>query len=137
MRLPRRRLRVSRRLGKPGLASDPRGSHSAVPSSNDGPAPARSPEAERRAQESTVELVAVPEEIPAPPARHPGLREVPPPPPRKIEFTCVCGTGLIATPETYDKQSRCAECRAVLLLNLVYDPDCRSYEIVAFPAPRP
>ena len=129
MQLPRRRLRAPRRLGRPG---PPAGSVSPPAPAPSDPAP--SYEAARRAQESTVEVPALSEEIPAPPAGNsPGHRTPPPPPPR-IEFTCSCGANLVATPETYDKRSRCSECRTALLLNLVYDGDCRTYEIVPFPA---
>src|SRR5262245_25701252 len=47
--------------------------------------------------------------------------ELPPSPPKKLEFTCPCGTVLVATTATYDRHSRCAMCQTVLLLNLVYD----------------
>jgi hypothetical protein len=33
----------------------------------------------------------------------------------------------------YDKHFRCGVCQALLLLSLVYDGDCRSFEIVPFP----
>ncbi len=58
--------------------------------------------------------------------------ELAPSPPKKLEFTCPCGTVLVATPATYDRHSRCAMCQTVLLLNLVYDAEQRSHEIVPF-----
>ena len=60
------------------------------------------------------------------------LAELPPQPPKRLEFTCSCGTILVATPATYDKHSRCAMCQTVMLLNLVYDAELRSHEIVPF-----
>jgi hypothetical protein len=65
--------------------------------------------------------------LPPPTARGPAPR-----PPQKLAFDCLCGANLIATAETYDKHSRCAVCQALLLLSLVYDGDCRTYEIVPF-----
>lgn len=58
--------------------------------------------------------------------------ELPPRPPKRLEFPCACGTILVATPETYDKHTRCAMCQTVMLLNLVYDPENRSHEVVPF-----
>jgi hypothetical protein len=74
-------------------------------------------------QDTTVEL--------------PALRAVPDPdaepqPPGKLEFNCACGTRLVATTDTYDKHTRCAMCQTVMLLNLVYDPERNSHEIVPF-----
>jgi hypothetical protein len=89
--------------------------------------------ADRRAQESTVEMVSVKEEIARPLAAGSAARQPEPRPPQKIEFACPCGATLIATPQTYDKHLRCAMCQAVLLLSLVYDADCRSFEIAPFP----
>jgi hypothetical protein len=53
-------------------------------------------------------------------------------PPARMEFACPCGAKLIATRQTYDKHSRCSMCQTVLLLNLVYDPELGSHEIVPF-----
>ena len=55
-----------------------------------------------------------------------------PEPPNRLAFTCPCGADLIATPEIYDKHSRCGMCQTVILINLVYDAEHRSHEIVAF-----
>jgi len=74
-------------------------------------------------QDTTVEL----------PALRPGADpDEEPQPPRRMEFTCACGAKLIATSETYDKHTRCAMCQTVLLVNLVYDPERGSHEIVPF-----
>lgn len=58
--------------------------------------------------------------------------DLPPRPPKRLEFPCSCGTILVATPETYDKHTRCAMCQTVMLLNLVYDPELRTHEVVPF-----
>jgi hypothetical protein len=55
-----------------------------------------------------------------------------PEPPKRLEFTCPCGARLIATTEIYDKHSRCAMCQTVMLLNLVFDPEQNTHEIVPF-----
>ena len=52
--------------------------------------------------------------------------------PARMEFACPCGAKLIATRATYDKHSRCSSCQTVLLLNLVYDADQGTHEIVPF-----
>jgi hypothetical protein len=57
---------------------------------------------------------------------------VQPEPPKRLEFICPCGARLIATTETYDKHSRCAMCQTVMLLNLVFDPEHNTHEIVPF-----
>jgi len=129
MRLPRRRVRPTRRLARPGRPALPSGP-APVPR-HDSPTDLTLPSVlenlpnpsspQSRSQESTVEMTAVQDEIPSPPA-----------PPRKMEFLCACGARLVATTETYDKHSRCALCQTVMLLNLVYDGEQRSYEIVPF-----
>lgn len=142
MRLPRRRLRPARRLGRPGRAPAPADPGplpleesptgiDVVSVRDDLPRASSSPA--QRAQESTVEMLSVREEIAASPASGPPARPAVPRAPQKVEFVCPCGARLIATPETYDKHSRCAVCQAVLLLSLVYDGDCGSFEIVPFP----
>src|SRR3954470_21155963 len=131
MRLPRRRLRPVRKLARPGRPDpQPLPRAEEVPISDastefnvpsillDRPADA-SPQV--RSQESTVEMLSVEAEIAEDPTA-----------PAKLEFLCACGTKLIATTETYDKHSRCAMCQTVMLLNLVYDTDRRSYEVVPF-----
>lgn len=77
----------------------------------------------KSSQDTTVELPALkaPEDLDAEPR-----------PPGKLEFACACGARLVATAETYDKHSRCAMCQTVLLLNLVWDPERHSHEIVPF-----
>lgn len=139
MRLPRRRVRTTRRLGRPGRPLLPTGpvplhespTELSLPSVlEDLPKPSAP---ERRSQESTVELMSVKEEI-AVPADRPSPSRLPPRPPQKLEFNCDCGAALTATPATYDQQSRCTACGVVLLLSLVYDGDRRSYEIVPFRA---
>jgi hypothetical protein len=74
-------------------------------------------------QDTTVELPALQ------PADDPGGE---PHPPAKMEFNCACGTRLVATTATYDKHTRCAMCQTVMLLNLVYDAERNSHEIVPF-----
>jgi len=139
MRLPRRRIRTTRRLSRPGhpsnrLAAGPVPHHEApaeagVPSILKEMPPPSMPQS--RLQESTVELVCVAAEILGQNEGSDALRVEPQPPP-KMEFACACGARLIATSETYDKHSRCALCQAVMLLSLVYDGDRRSFEIVPF-----
>lgn len=58
------------------------------------------------------------------------LRE--PDPPDKIGFTCSCGAKLVATKKAYDKRMRCAGCKTLMLVSLVWDPDQRAHEIVPF-----
>ncbi|HVR84860.1 MAG TPA: hypothetical protein VMU54_11155 [Planctomycetota bacterium] len=58
-----------------------------------------------------------------------GALTIIPEPPDRVEFACPCGRVLVATREHYDRRSRCAACRTVLLLNLVYKRDLRSFEI--------
>jgi hypothetical protein len=52
--------------------------------------------------------------------------------PARLPFSCPCGAKLIATTQTYDKHSRCGMCQTVLLVNLVYDPETGSHEVVPF-----
>jgi hypothetical protein len=122
-RLNRRRLPTRRfqRLGRPSLPTPP-----AVPDAKPQPdVPSSSsttaalPSVQNDPNAETVEAFAVQAEVPAAP-------------PKRLEFTCSCGTVLVATPATYDKHSRCAMCQTVMLLNLVYDPEQRSHEIVPF-----
>ncbi|MBV8882137.1 MAG: hypothetical protein JO332_19425, partial [Planctomycetaceae bacterium] len=137
MRLPRRRLRPTRRLGRPGRPAGPPPSapssplHDSlteldIPSVLEELPPPSTPQS--RSQESTVEMMAVQEEIAAPPRPV----STPPRPPKELPFQCDCGAQLLARSESYDRNSRCTSCQAVMLLSLVYDPDQRSYEIVPF-----
>ena len=82
-------------------------------------------------QDSTVELKAMPQGDPNDETAESVTVEAPVPP-KKLEFTCPCGASLIATPEMYDRNTRCGMCQTVMLVNLVYDAESRSHEIVAF-----
>lgn len=133
MRLPRRRLRTTRRLVRPGRPALPTG-NPAPPSPTEVDLPSvleglpRPSTPEMRSQESTVEMMAVKEEIAVAPAAPVG----PPRPPPQLEFACDCGATLLATPRTYDQHDRCPSCGSTMLLSLVYDGDRRSYEVVPF-----
>jgi hypothetical protein len=137
MRLPRRRIRTTRRLARPGRPAPPTGVHrqdspidlDVSSMLEDRPRP---PAPELRSQESTVEMISVREELALAPSASRDAIHIEPAPPQKMEFTCACGARLIATVETYDKHSRCALCQTVMLLSLVYDGDRRSFEIVPF-----
>ncbi len=136
MRLPRRRLRPTRRLLRPGHPVTP----SVTPPIHEQPTELHAPSVLEdlphpstpiaRSQETTVELAAIREELP--PSESSDSLKVEPKPPQKLEFNCTCGAALIATTQTYDKHSRCSMCQTVLLLSLVYDGDQRSFEIVPF-----
>lgn len=131
----RRRLR-GRRLARPTAAPAPLPpAESPEPESSElslveinapKPSPALHPQ-----QESTVELRSMPSDA-DPRADTAGSLTEMPLPPERLEFSCPCGARLVATTETYDKKSRCALCSAVLLLNLVYDPERDKHEIVPF-----
>ena len=142
MRLPRRRLRPARRIGRPGRPASAPNPDSGPLSLHESPTELNAPSVlenlpspstpEQRSQESTVEMVSVTEELAFPPSESSDALRAEPAPPPKMEFACACGARLIATAETYDKHSRCAMCQTVLLLSLVYDGDRRSFEIVPF-----
>ncbi len=85
-----------------------------------------------KANDSTVQLPSVEAEIDPQAETESELGGGEPKPPARLAFACPCGTQLIATTATYDKHSRCAVCRAVLLVNLVFDPEAGTYEIVPF-----
>ena len=126
MRLPRRRIRAPRRLGRPArpAESGPVPLHESpteitMPSVLEELPTPSTPQS--RSQESTVEMMSVKEEIPAQPL-----------PPQKMEFLCDCGATQVATSDSYDQQFRCSVCRCVLLLSLVYDGESRCYEIAPF-----
>ena len=124
-RLNRRRLPITRRFPRLGKASLP-----TPPSAPDAKAP---PEPIVSASGSTAALPSVENDPNAETEVAFAVRaELPPQPPKRLEFTCSCGTILVATPATYDKHSRCAMCQTVMLLNLVYDAEQRSHEIVPF-----
>ena len=127
-RLTRRRLATRRfpRLGRPALPTPP-----AVPDAKPAPETAAAPSA----SSSTVSLPSVGQNNDPNAETEVAFAvqaELPPQPPKRLEFTCPCGTVLVATPATYDKHSRCAMCQTVMLLNLVYDAEHRSHEIVPF-----
>jgi hypothetical protein len=126
-RLNRRRLPTRRfqRLGRPTLPTPP-----SPPDVK--PAP---PAPSNAASSSTAMFPSVGQNSDPNAETEVGLAvqsDLPPAPPKKLEFTCPCGTVLVATPATYDRHSRCAMCQTVLLLNLVYDAELRSHEIVPF-----
>ena len=134
VRLNRRRIRT-RRFTRPAKSSDPlppleidgtNGSSTefAVEAVKAQSAPASQ-------QDSTVELKAMPQADPRDETAE-GVPVDAPTPPGRLKFSCPCGAELVATPEMYDKHSRCAMCRTVLLVNLVYDAETRSHEIVPF-----
>jgi hypothetical protein len=84
-------------------------------------------------QDSTVELKAIPSKAdPNEETQEAFPTDGRPVPPKRMQFTCPCGASLIATSEIYDKQTRCAMCQTVMLVNLVYDAETRAHEIVAF-----
>ena len=130
-RLNRRRLPL-RRFGRP--------SPPAAPSSPETPA-----EGARNGDSTEFAIVSVPSEASASRPRPPqtSAPELPsiqpyedpdtePVAPSRLVFSCPCGAKLVAIAATYDKHSRCSICQTVLLLNLVYDPEHRSHEIVPF-----
>jgi hypothetical protein len=91
-------------------------------------------------QDSTVELKAIPSKTDPNAETAEEVTAGAPDPPRRMEFACPCGTTLIATDDLYDKHTRCGMCQTVLLVNLVYDSESRTHEIVPFrvnPDPRP
>jgi len=83
-------------------------------------------------QDSTVELKAIPSQADPNEETAEVLSTAQPEPPRRMEFACPCGTTLVATHDHYDKHTRCGMCQTVLLVNLVYDAETRTHEIVAF-----
>src|SRR5204863_4333198 len=91
MRLPRRRIRTTRRLGRPGRPALPSG----PAPRNDAPTDLTLPSVledlphpstpQMRSQESTVEMMAVKEEIALPPSESSDAIRIEPPPPQKLE----------------------------------------------------
>jgi hypothetical protein len=128
-RLNRRRVPITRRfhrLGRPSLPTPPSAPDAKAPPE---PAPAAS------SSSSTASLPSVGQNSDPNAETEVAFSvqaDLPPQPPKKLEFTCPCGTVLVATPATYDKHSRCAMCQTVMLLNLVYDAEHRTHEIVPF-----
>jgi len=128
-RFPRRRL-PGRKLARPSRlgAAAPAPTPPPIDVPRENPANGDSteftlPSVPKGSGDTTVEMPSVPADLGA---NGEAL------PPRRLEFACPCGATLVATRETYDKHSRCAMCQTVLLVNLVYDPEHHSHEIVPF-----
>jgi hypothetical protein len=138
VRFNRRRL-PGRRLQRPGRPKAPEPEPISVPEEKSGASTEFNVDAVQGARvsssESTVALPSVGRKADPNAETAEAFTveaELPPRPPKRLEFPCACGTILVATPETYDKHTRCAMCQTVMLLNLVYDPEHRSHEIVPF-----
>lgn len=134
VRFNRRRIRT-RRFVRPAKSSDP-----LPPLELDGTNGAstefaveavKAQSAPASQQDSTVELKAMPEADPSDETAE-AVTVNAPTPPGRLKFACPCGAELVATPEMYDKHTRCAMCQTVMLVNLVYDAEAKSHEIVAF-----
>ena len=133
-RLNRRRIRTTRRFVRPAkpetlppLELPP----NAEASTEFAVEAVKAQSAPSSQQDSTVELQAMPQSDPNVETAEAVTVDVPEPP-KKMQFTCPCGASLIATEEIYDKHSRCGMCQTVMLVNLVYDAESRTHEIVAF-----
>ena len=129
MRFKRLRRLPGRKLGRPGRSETEQ--LPADPPSLDLPA-----EDTRAGEETEVALPSVSAATPQA-AVLPSLQpyedpDTEPTPPSRMSFLCPCGAKLTASAQTYDKHSRCGSCQTVLLLNLVYDGETRSHEIVPF-----
>lgn len=85
-----------------------------------------------RAHESTVELESLTRKADPNEETAEAFSVEQPIPPGKMEFSCPCGARLVATSEIYDKHTRCAMCQTVMLVNLVYDAESKTHEIVPF-----
>ena len=103
------------------------------------PTPARGPAATRKpsksgTQDDTVEVLALKGKRADPNGQSEGAldRVLVPDPPERIAFTCACGVRLAATKKSYDKRMRCAKCRTLMLISLVYNPAKRAYGIEPF-----
>jgi len=96
------------------------------------PVDAESPAPEKRpsplSQADTAELAAQPGR----PQSFESDPEFNPAPPAKLEFSCPCGGRLVANREMYDKRTRCGSCGESLLVNLLFNPATRQWEIQAF-----
>jgi len=131
MRFKRLRRLPVRKLGRPGRPE------AALPAD---PPALELPAEDTRSGDSTEFAVPSVAAVPPRPAVPPTLPTVEPYedpdaeplPPSRMPFLCPCGAKLVAVFETYDKHSRCSMCQTVLLLNLVYDPELKSHEIVPF-----
>ena len=141
-RLHRRRLLPGRRLARPGR---PAPQFSPDPPALELTEEESAPKSEPSGDSTEFAALSVPGNATASPpvnadaatAELPSVHPVEEPDgegvaPARMEFICPCGAKLIATRATYDKHSRCAMCQTELLLNLVYDPEQGSHEIVPF-----
>jgi len=133
-RLNRRRIRTTRRFARPAkpeplapLELPP----NAEASTEFAVEAVKAQSAPSSQQDSTVELPAMPKSDPNDETAEAITVDVPDPP-KRMGFTCPCGADLVATPEMYDQHTRCGMCQTVMLVNLVYDAESRSHEIVAF-----
>jgi len=139
VRFNRRRIRT-RRFTRPGQSQAPSSATSAKPlppieidAAEYAVEAIQAQSAPRTSQQdSTVELNALPPSGSTEETQEAFPTAEQPPPPKRMKFTCPCGADLIATPEMYDRNTRCGLCQTVMLVNLVYDPESRTHEIVAF-----
>lgn len=127
----RRRIVRGRKLSRPLRPQAPKSSEASTEFCVEAVKADPPPNSNQR--DSTVELKAL--NLESDPndeteAAHPSIEA--PLPPKRLEFACACGAALIATPEMYDKHTRCGMCQTVLLINLVYDAEAGSHEIVPF-----
>jgi hypothetical protein len=137
MRLNRRRLPGRRfaRPGRPALPASPPPLELPAEDARSGEStefaiasvPAEPPPSTAKTHDTTVELPSV-----VPVIEEGGAPAEEPIPPDRLKFSCPCGAELLATVATYDTRSRCGTCQAVLLLNVVYDPETGMHEIVPF-----
>ena len=137
MRLNRRRLPGRRfaRLGRPALPAAPPPLEIPTEDSRSGEStefaipslPGETPGSGKKTNDTTVELPSV-----EPIVEEGGEPAGEPIPPDRLKFNCPCGAELVAEASTYDRNSRCAMCQTVLLLNVVFDPETGSHEIVPF-----
>lgn len=97
------------------------------------PTPARKP-SKSSTQDDTVEVLALKGKPADPNEETEGALDgaLEPEPPDKIGFTCACGVRLVATKKSYDKRMRCANCRTMMLISLVFNPATRGFEIEPF-----
>ena len=55
--------------------------------------------------------------------------DISPEPPPAMYFVCPCGSKLLARKEMYDQRVRCPDCKARLLVTLVYDPGAKMFDL--------
>ena len=134
-RFNRRRIRTTRRFARPAAKAETLPPIELPPNAEASTEFAveavKAQSAPSSQQDSTVELAAMPKGDPNDETAE-VVSVALPEPPNRLAFTCPCGADLIATADMYDKHTRCALCRTVVLVNLVYDAESRSHEIVAF-----